>query len=165
MISVSIDQKLELLRKIPFFEDFCIEDLLTLADLSYIEAYKEGDVVTEQGSLRMAMHFLINGQLDIFVNDEFVYSFKGGGHVFGEMSFVSNDVASASTIAKSDSTLLCLGVDSLTNLKDPKYYHLRMCLYRACSQALSKRLQASNKTAKNLKEQLEKMNPSEIKIS
>lgn len=148
MTEINAEKKLELLEKIPFFTDFALEDLQTIADLCYAEKKAKGETVIEQDKISMTLYFLINGTLSVFVNEEFVISFRGGGQVFGEMSFVGHDVASATITAKSDVTLLCLDVADISKLKDPIYYRLRMCLYRACGETLSKRLKATNENAK-----------------
>ena len=149
MKEVSVQKKLELLNKIPFFQDFSSEDLEMLADLTHIEQAKAGETVVKEDSLNLTLRFLINGALEVLVKEEMVASFRGGGQVFGEMGLVSHELASATIQAKSDATMLCLEYDSINQLKDPIHYRLRMCLYRSCAETLAQRLKATNEI-KNL---------------
>lgn len=146
--AVGEQKKLELLAKIPFFQNFPSEDKEVLAKIGYLERVKAGQFVIEQGSINLTLRFLINGSLRVVLDGEEIASFKGGGQVFGEMSLVTHELASASIEAVSDAALFSLDYEEISKLKDPIHYRLRMCLYRSCAEVLAKRLKATNETAK-----------------
>jgi len=146
--------KLDLIEKIPFFTSTHPQDREQLADKAYFKTYKSGDLIIEQGSLNMALIFLINGKVSIHIDNEFVINFRGGGQPFGEMSFVNNDLASATLKAESDVTFLVLDVDTINSLNDPIHFRLRMNIYRACAEVLAKKLKATNEIAKSYMEKL-----------
>lgn len=151
------NKKIELINKIPFFQRFHEQDIELIADISYFKVFKEDEFIIEQGTLNLTLYFLINGMADVFVDKEFVISFKGGGHPFGEMSFVSNDVASASILPKETATMLCIDVDEINKLNDPIHYRLRMDIYRSCASVLAIKLKATNEIAKSFMQQIEKI--------
>lgn len=146
--------KLDLIEKIPFFISTHPQDREVLAEKAYFKTYKKDDLIIEQGSLNMALIFLINGKVSIHIDEEFVINFKGGGQPFGEMSFVNNDLASATLKAETDATFLVLDVDTINSLNDPIHFRLRMNIYRGCAEVLAKKLKATNEIAKSYMEQL-----------
>lgn len=144
--------KLDLINKIPFFSNVHEQDKDLIADLAYFKAYKPGDLIIEQGSLHMSLVFLINGQVSILIDNNFVISFRGGGQPFGEMSFVNNDLASASVKSDTDTTFMVLDVDKINSLNEPIHFRMRMQIFHACAEILAKKLKATNELAKAYKE-------------
>jgi CRP-like cAMP-binding protein len=146
--------KLELIEKIPFFTNAHSEDKDLLADLAYFKAFEAGDFIIEQGSITLTLFFLINGKVSVHIDDKFVINFRGGGQPFGEMSFVNNDLASATIKAESKATMMCFDVDKINSLNDPLHYRMRMNIYHACAEILAKKLNATNAIAKSYMEKL-----------
>jgi CRP-like cAMP-binding protein len=146
--------KLDLINKIPFFANAHEEDKDQLAQLAYFKPYKAGEFVITQGELTLTLFFLINGQVSVHIDDKFVINFRGGGQPFGEMSFVNNDLASASIKAETDATMMCFDVDKINSLNDVLHYRMRMNIYHACAEILAKKLKATNAIAKSYMEKL-----------
>tara|TARA_B100001971_G_scaffold84647_1_gene77963 strand:- start:70645 stop:71121 length:477 start_codon:yes stop_codon:yes gene_type:complete len=144
--------KIDLIEKIPFFINVHNQDKDLLADLAYFKAYKAGDAIIEQGSLQLSLIFLINGKVSVHIDDEFVINFRGGGQPFGEMSFVNNDLASATLTAETDCTFMCLDVEHLNSLTEPIHFRLRMHIYHACAEVLARKLKSTNEIARSYKE-------------
>jgi len=145
---------LDLIEKIPFFHNTHPQDKDLLADLAYFKAYKAGDIVIDQGGINLSLIFLINGKVSIHIDNEFVINFRGGGQPFGEMSFVNNDLASATLRCEADATFLVLDVDKINSLNDPIHFRLRMNIYHACAEVLARKLNSTNEIAKSYMEKL-----------
>jgi signal-transduction protein with cAMP-binding, CBS, and nucleotidyltransferase domain len=136
------------LQKIPFFSDFHLEDLDTILNYIEIVNVKSGDFIIEQNSLNLAMYFLVSGEVEIIIDDKVITSYKDNPVTLGEVSFVNNDLASASVKAKADSTLISLSINQLNKLNNPSYYRLRMSAFKACASILAHKLNLTNALAK-----------------
>jgi CRP/FNR family transcriptional regulator, cyclic AMP receptor protein len=152
-MEVSLTKTIELIHKISFFDGFNPEDLKELAKLASFQKYQAQENIIEQGSLALHLMFTINGQIDVLVDDVTVVTLKGGGHLFGEMSFVLHSLASATVKAKTDCVVMQFDYDLLNSLNEPIYYRLRLDLYRSCAEVMAKKLQATNAIAKSYIEQ------------
>ena len=142
-----MEKKLELLGKIPFFDGFTEMDIKFLAEMASFKKFEAGENVIEQGTLSRNLFFLINGQMDIVINGEVVTHFRGGGQVFGEMSFVQHNVASATVRANTIAVMMVFDIDKLNALNEPIHYRLRMDIFRSCAEVLAKKLLATNSIA------------------
>lgn len=142
-------KKLNLIDKIPFFSSFSDNDKSFLADLAYFKKYERGEVIIEQDSIALQLYFTINGKIDIIIDGSLVTSFKGGGQIFGEMSFVHNNPASATVKANTKAVMMLFNIDQINTLNEPIYYRLRMDIYKACAEVLAKKLISTNQLAKS----------------
>ena len=142
-------KRLNLIDKIPFFAAFTDNDKSFLADLAYFQKYEPGDLIIEQNSISLQLFFTINGKVDIMIDGDTVTSFKGGGQIFGEMSFVHNNPASATVKASTKAVMMLFDVDKINTLNEPIYYRLRMDIYKACAEVLAKKLISTNEIARS----------------
>ena len=145
----NIDKKRSLIEKIPFFASFTEGDKNFLAELAYFQKYEPSQLIIEQNSLTMNLFFTINGTIEILVNGDVVTSFKGGGQIFGEMSFVHNTAASATVRAKTKAVMMLFDIDKINSLNEPIYYRLRMDIYKSCAEVLAKKLVFTNQIAQS----------------
>ncbi len=102
-----------------------------------------------------SLYFLIRGKVDVTVNNEFVISFKGIGHIFGEMSFVANALSSAAVAANSDIVMMAIDFDKVNELNEPIHYRMRMNLYKSCAEILTKKLVSTNAIAQSYLRQVD----------
>lgn len=143
-MEVTLEKKLELINKIEFFSNLDDTDKTTLANIAYFEKYAPGDRLIEQNTLNVKLFFIINGSVDIVIDDNVVTSLLGGGHVFGEMSFVHYAPASASVVATSKVVAMLFDTSKINLMTESAYYKLRMEIYRSCAEILAKRLIQTN---------------------
>lgn len=146
-MEVSLEKKLELIDKIKFFARMDEEDRTTIANLSDFKQFQPGEPLIMEGSATSDLLFIINGTVDIFVQGKHVVELAGGGHVFGEISFVYSKPASATVSAQTKVTAMFFNTDRLIAMTEPIYYKLKMEIYRSCAETLAKRLVDTNKIA------------------
>ena len=146
-MEVSLEKKLELINKIKFFARMDEEDKTTMANLSDFRQYQPGEALIQEGSATSDLLFIINGTVDIFVHGKHVVELVGGGHVFGEISFVYTKPASATVAAQTKVTAMVFNTDKLEAMTEPIYYKLKMEIYRSCAETLAKRLVDTNMMA------------------
>lgn len=139
------------LQKIPFFKDFHLEDLETLMKHIEIENFAPETNIIEQGSLNLSIYFLISGQVNILIDDVVITSFTDHPVTLGEVSFVNNDLASATVKSMTDVTVISIQINNINQLTKPEHHRLRMHFYRSCAEILAKKLQATNDLAQTYK--------------
>ena len=146
-MEVSREKKLELINKISFFAGFDDMDKDTMADLANFKQFLPEENIIAQHSNNTELFFIINGTVDIVIDGKIVVSLAGGGHVFGEMSFVHHNPASASVVANTKVTAMVFDTEKINQMVEPIYYKLRMDIYRSCAEILAKRLIQTNTIA------------------
>ncbi len=143
-MEVSIEKKLELINKIKFFARMDNDDKLTMANLADFRAIQPNDCLIQEESETSDLFFIINGTVDIYVSGKHIIELAGGGHVFGEISFIYKKPASASVIAQNKVTAMVFDTDKFHAMTEPIYYKLKMEIYRSCAEILAKRLVDTN---------------------
>ncbi|MBA2405678.1 MAG: cyclic nucleotide-binding domain-containing protein [Bdellovibrionales bacterium] len=146
-MEITLEKKLELINKISFFTRFDDADKITMAEMASFEKYRPGDKLIEQSSINSQLFFIINGNVDIVIDEKLVLTLSGGGHVFGEMSFVHDSPASASVVANTKVVAMTFDTMKINLMVEPIYYKFRMNIYRSCADILAKRLIHTNSIA------------------
>lgn len=149
-MEVSIEKKLELINKIKFFARMDEDDKTTMANLADFKQFNPGEALIQEGSQTSDLLFIINGTVDIVINNKHIVELAGGGHVFGEISFVYRKPASASVIANTKVTAMIFDTDKFNTMVEPIYYKLKMEIYRSCAEILAKRLVDTNVIASSV---------------
>ncbi|MDH3228818.1 MAG: Crp/Fnr family transcriptional regulator [Alphaproteobacteria bacterium] len=111
---MSLQQEVELLRKIPMFANIEPAKLKLLAFTSERLSYSDGDVLFHQGDPGDAAFLIIAGEADVTIETE-----KGpltvatlGGHDFvGEIAILCDVPRTATVTARSDLEALCIEKD------------------------------------------------------
>lgn len=147
-MEVSLEKKLELINKIGFFARFDESDKITMAELATFAGFAPGEKLIKQKRENSHLFFIINGNVDILLDNNLVVQLMGGGHVFGEMSLVDFSHASASVVANTKVVAMMFDINKLNLLIEPVYYKLKMDLYRSCAEILARRLIHTNEIAK-----------------
>lgn len=147
-MEVTLQKKLELISKIGFFARFDEADKVTMANMATFEQYHPNEKLIEQKTSNSHLRFIINGNVDIVIDGEIVLSLSGGGHVFGEMSFVDYSPASATVVASTKVVAMLFNTNTINLMIEPVYYKLRMDIYRSCAEILARRLIHTNSIAK-----------------
>lgn len=148
-MEVSLEKKLDLIDKIGFFARFTPQDRVTMANMASFRGFGPGQKLIEQNSTNSHLYFVINGNVDIVIDGEVLVSLYGGGHVFGEMSFVDFHPSSASVVARTKVVTMVFNTSEINLMIEPEHYRLRMEIYRSCAEILSRRLSHTNGIAKS----------------
>lgn len=146
-MEVTLEKKLELINKIGFFARFDDTDKVTMAEMASFKGFAPGEKLIQQNTSNSYLFFIINGNVDIVIDGKVVVSLCGGGHVFGEMSFVDFSPASASVVANTKVVAMLFDTSRINLMIEPIYYKLRMDIYRSCAEILARRLIHTNSIA------------------
>jgi len=139
----------EVMKGIEFFKNFSRPDLEIISPISYIKEFKVGDILIKQNTKNGTIYFNLSGEVDVFIDEGFVMCFNDSGHVFGEMSFVNQTVASATVMAKSDARFLCINIEEIYKLDKSYHISLQRSIYQSCAELLANKLRATNELAKH----------------
>lgn len=149
-----------LLRTIPMFEELAAEDLEALAGSLVERKFAAGDLIVNQGDPGTEMYVVAEGHVNIHLPGEGSrrVSLKdiARGEYFGELALFDDKPRSASALATTDTVLLELGRETLSNYLK-KRPHAAMAILRTMAERLREtNAMLSERAAKNVVEEIEK---------
>jgi HEAT repeat protein len=100
--TVSVVERVLILRRIPLFVDLSPADLERLALIAEEQGYDDGETIAREGELGDAMHIVTEGVIRVVSaadGDERVLALRTAGEVVGEMSIITRNPRIASLIA------------------------------------------------------------------
>ena len=136
--TVSILERILLLREIPIFADLSPDDLKLVAEMAREEWYPQNTVIFHQGDEGNMMFVIVEGRLDVVrsVNGtERVLAQRGVGDFLGEMAIIESVPRSASLITQSDVRVLAIDGETFKAI-----LHERPDVSFALLRSLSRRL-------------------------
>lgn len=118
--TLSIMERILLLRRVPLLADLSPADLKRVAAIATEHHYLDGEIIFEQDEPGDEMYVVVSGEVRVLVknenhNDKEVARRKAGETV-GEMSVISGSLRSATLAAAGDVHLLCLDQKSFEGL-------------------------------------------------
>ena len=117
------------LRQIILFKAFSPLKLYKLIDLIHIENYKNGEKIITEGIKGDKFYIVKTGQVEVFQRNIYLRTLNSMEY-FGERALLTNEVRSASVIAKGDVELYCLDKDNFKkNLSNMMINYLNISLY------------------------------------
>lgn len=146
-------EELELISKIPLFEEMEEIEILETARIMVREEFRAGDAVFDEGDVGDKMYIIMKGALDIIkggsknVPGQILVTLKAGDF-FGEMSLIDDALRSASVMAVKDSVLFSMHKKDLTLLLD-NAPTIAAKIYKFFVITLNQRLRETNDKIKN----------------
>ncbi len=101
--TVSVVERVLILRGIPLFSDLSAGDLERLAMIAEEQGYDDGEAIAHEGELGDAMHIVTEGVIRVVTGsdgDERLLARRTTGEVVGEMSIITSNPRIASLIAE-----------------------------------------------------------------
>jgi len=118
--SLSIMERILLLRRVPLLADLSPTDLKRVAAIATEHHFLDGEIIFEQDEPGDEMYVVVSGEVRVLVRDgkqgEKEVARRKVGETVGEMSVISGDLRSASLAAGGDVHLLCLDRKSFEGL-------------------------------------------------
>lgn len=138
----------ELLQGINFFDRFHETHLELI--LPFFELRKVGpkQVVLDQNDLNTCLYFLLEGGVDIYVDNEYVVSLDQEGELFGEISITGHTTCSATVITNCQSLFLVFNFNDVSGLDSNIKNIIDKEVYRSCAEILANKLVQTNEIAK-----------------
>ena len=111
---MSLAEEVELLRKIPMFANVEISKLKLLAFTSERVAFHAGDVLFQQNEMGGSAFIIVSGEADVTVDTPggpLVVAHVGRNDFIGEIAILCDVPRTASVVARTDMTTLCISKD------------------------------------------------------
>ena len=139
----------ELLKSIPFFDPFTQEQLEVMGNIANLESFRTDQIILEENEINLNLFFMIEGAVDIFVDGDFVTTYKSSGEVIGEMSISNHAPSSATVVARVACSFVVLSFEELQRSipKDMKDGLLKN-FYKSCAEILAQKLKSTNQIMK-----------------
>jgi CRP-like cAMP-binding protein len=108
---------IESLRQVPLFAGLNDRELRRVLEIAKEVTFEPGAAVVEADKSGVGFHLILEGQADVFVNDELVAT-DGPGDYFGEMSVLDGKPRSATVVANGGLTTLAIPAWNFEALMD-----------------------------------------------
>lgn len=124
----SKDKILEFIKKFPFFVRFSEQELKKIIDCSQLKTYDTGEIIVQEGIALSSLGFIVSGvanvtkqykksrldedELLIDDNNHQIHQLKTGD-IFGEMSFIADELTSASISAAEPTEVLFISKEQI----------------------------------------------------
>jgi diguanylate cyclase (GGDEF)-like protein len=115
---LSVEARLDRLAGLPLFRDMTPEELVPLAAASKVVSFLPGEAIVRQGEPGDSVYVILDGRVEVLahierngVQTESVVSWLVAGDALGELSLLDGQPRSATCIAMTSTTCLCLGRD------------------------------------------------------
>ena len=109
--TVSVLERILLLREIPIFADLSPDDLKLVAEIAREEWYPQNTVIFHQGDEGNMMFVIVEGRLQVVRSSngaEQVLAQRGPGDFLGEMAIIESAPRLASLVTQSDVRVLAI---------------------------------------------------------
>jgi CRP-like cAMP-binding protein len=112
-----MDQKLEMLSKVPMFAGCRSAELVEIGKLAEEVGVKEGKVLAKEGSSGEEFFVIVDGTVEITKNGKHIRNLGPGDH-FGELAILAEVPRTATATATTPATLFVLGHREFHTLLD-----------------------------------------------
>lgn len=151
--STDAAQRINLLRKIPFFQHLSYQELVKTLATMEVRQLPPGEELIQQGATGDEFYVCLAGELTVMSGEKVIATLPPGAHV-GEMALVDRSPRSATVLAATTVTLLAMSRAHFHDLirREPA---VGSKLLWAFTQVLCTRLRATNENLKQAMEELD----------
>ena len=145
-LDLPVNPGADLLQRVPLFKTLGYGETMALSEISHLERKDDGAIIIHQDSLGQALFILREGNAIVRRRDPVTGEQKelatlNSGELFGEMSLVDDQLASADVVAKGDVELLVIprrDFDQLLAANEKLAVKVYKCFVRVLSDRLRK---------------------------
>ena len=115
--TVSLLERVLLLREVPIFADLSPEDLEQVAEIAYEQWFPDGSMLCRAGEDGNAMYIIVGGQVRVQKEEdgnEKILATRGEGDFVGEMAIIESAPRMATLIAQGELRVLVIDGDAFT---------------------------------------------------
>ncbi len=133
------------------FTDLKAEELDVLIERAASVEFADGETIIRQGSIPDGIFVIVKGTVRVrfeatgsgTVGFSMEFSQLGAGNIFGEMSFLDHQGASANVVAQGDVDVLCIPASAIDTISHIDYTFAGH-FYQSLAKTLSRRLRDMN---------------------
>ena len=119
-ISSAEAKMVELLRKVPIFDNLSDDELVAVKKCTVTRNYPKNSVIINEGDSSDSLYIIVAGRVTVYLSDEngkeVILNSQGEGDYFGELAIVDNDKRSASVVTTEKSTFLVISKSDFKNV-------------------------------------------------
>jgi CRP-like cAMP-binding protein len=99
--------------------EYMSESLLRrLIDVMKVVRFREEKMLIKQGEENVYCYIIIKGSVSVYVDDQFLYQLRRTGDVFGEISFVTHQISTATIKAEKDLGVMVISFDFFNKVQN-----------------------------------------------
>lgn len=117
--TVSILERILLLREIPIFAELPPDDLKLIAEIAREEWYPQNTIIFQQGDEGKIMFVIVEGRLQVLASTNGVereLAQRGSGEFVGEMAIIESVPRSATLRTQTDARVLAIDGDTFKGI-------------------------------------------------
>ncbi|MGD8251346.1 MAG: serine/threonine-protein kinase [Desulfobacterales bacterium] len=134
-----IDDVVDLVRTVPFFNEFSREQIKSLGLTGNVIRMRKGKIIVEEGDIDDTFFIILSGKVKIH-KDRKKIAVVGSGECFGEMAYIAGQSRSASATAYTD----CILMKISATLLDKAPESIQLLFFKNFARTLSQRLERSS---------------------
>ncbi len=142
MEDINYSRVKNILKEIPFFEDFNEEDLDYLSGQLSLRSFGDGTELFKKGDIGDYLFFIVEGNVKIQLESPFyksIYATVGRGNSIGEMSLIDEFPRSATIVVTESAELLILTKNRFESINEENPA-VGIKLLKGLARSLSKRI-------------------------
>lgn len=129
-------------------------------NLSFVH-YKSDKLILEQGLPSVHLFIVVSGKFDVLLDGLTINSIDQPGDTLGEISWITQEPASASVVARAESTSLFIPFDKLESLSQTVDNQIALHLWQVLPRMVINRLLKTNQKAKQVEALFDKLRTTE----
>ncbi|MGK5093498.1 EAL domain-containing protein [Deltaproteobacteria bacterium TL4] len=126
-------------------ENLSEEQLQGIAQLAVVETYQEKEVILKEGLLNSKLFFVTAGTVRVVFDNEYLYSLKRRGDIFGEGSVITKGPCTESIVAETSVVLLVIEREKFQTT--PNAQRLEAVFFQMISTILFEKLRMTSSKA------------------
>jgi signal transduction histidine kinase/CRP-like cAMP-binding protein/ActR/RegA family two-component response regulator len=146
---------LKILNLSSLFNQFDDEQLMELISISRVDSFEKGDKILVEATENDQVYILLEGQIVVYAEDEFILSLQRQGDIFGEMSVITKSLTTATVYADSDVDVFTI---SSNNIYESGEHALRSMIFKVFLDILTEKLTRTTNKVKGFQATSEELN-------
>jgi CRP-like cAMP-binding protein len=160
--AVAAEQRIAILKRIPFFAHLNYNELVKVVGLTQLARAETDETFITEGEPGDELYVILAGEVDIIKGDAVIVTLKAGAHI-GEMALIDNAPRSASVRAKSDVNLLVMRREEFFSIIRSEPVIATKLLW-SFVQVLSGRLRDTNEALQGARRELDQTESEELEV-
>lgn len=154
-VKYSSQEILKILNLSRLFNQFEDEQLMDLISISRVDSFEKGDKILVEATENDRVYILLEGQIVVYAEDEFILALQRQGDIFGEMSVITKSLTTATVYA--DSAVHVFTISS-KDIYESGEHALRSMIFKIFLDILTEKLTLTTNKVKGFQATSEELN-------
>lgn len=136
------------LKESRYFKDISDEAFQKLTSIVKLKHYEKNDVILNQGQKNHQVYCIVQGKVSVSVDNNYIYSLKRVGDIFGEMSVITGLPSNATIQAESPIEVVVFSANHLHDIQEDTTHTLHILFFKWFIKILTNKLHMTSQKAK-----------------